>query len=128
MRKVTIETMADRITVIAPMPAPTPCAELMRMSMRPETLRPVAKNSAQIISATMPANILPIDWNIARPSLKTFFTSRDRMISMMTTPIQTIKSALTVSSLMEATTSLEKMMSSAIGKMGKTAYHFGAAG
>ena len=96
--------------------------------MRPETLRPVAKNSAQMMRATMPANILPMLWNMAMASLKTFFTSRRRTISMITTPIQTMKSALTVSSLIDVTTSFEKMMRSAIGRIGKSAYHFGASG
>ena len=76
----------------------------------------------------MPANIFPIDWNIAIASLKIFFTSRRRMISMMTTPVQTMKSAAIVSSFTEATTSFEKMMRSAMGSTGKMVYHFGTFG
>ena len=96
--------------------------------MSPEVLRPVAKNSAQMMSATIPANIFPMLWNIAIASLKIFFTSRQRMTSMMTTPIHTMKSAAIVSSLTDETTRFEKMMRSAMGRTGKIAYHFGAAG
>ena len=113
---------------MTPMPAPMPWAELMSASMRPETLRPVAKNSAQMMRATMPANILPMLWNMAMASLKTFLTDFVRMISTMTTPTQTMKSAEIVSSLMDVTTSFEKMMRRTIGRTGKSAYHFGAAG
>ena len=129
MRNVTAETMAVRMTVMTPMPAPMPWAELMSASMRPETLRPVAKNSAQMMRATMPANILPMLWNIARASLKIFLRSpRLRMISTTITKIHTMKSAAIVSSLIEVTTSFEKMIRRMIGSTGKMAYHLGASG
>ena len=111
-----------------PMPAPTPLAELMMTSIRPEVFRPVAKNSAQMINATIPVNILPILWNIAIASLKIFLMSLRRMISTMTTNTQTIKREAMVSNLMDETTSFEKTISKAIGKTGKMAYHFGTAG
>ena len=110
------------------MPAPTPLAELMMTSISPEVFSPVAKNSAQMIRATIPVNILPMAWNIAMPSLKIFFTSRRRIHSTITTSTHTMKSAATVSSLIEETTSLEKMISNAIGSTGKKAYHLGTTG
>lgn len=96
--------------------------------MRPEDLRPEAKNSAQMISATIPANIFPMLWNIAIASLKIFFTSRRRTISTSTTKTHTMKSAAIVSSFTLETTRFEKTMRSAIGSTGKKAYQAGASG